>query len=334
MLEYFVILISSFVLTLLIIPLVKKIAFMTNALDKPINNLKIHKKPVPYLGGIALLIGILISLLIANLLFLFDQTCFWGLFTGAVIITLLGLLDDLFNIKQTYKFYAQILFASGMVYIGFRVETFPFPYIAIPLTIFYVIGACNALNLLDGLDGLAAGISAISSLFFFFLFLGKNDAFGIALSLSLLGSCIAFLLYNFNPASIFMGDAGSMLLGLVLSILMIRYSSTPFDFKTFLIPILVCGVPIFDTALTYTRRYINNRPIFPGDRSHFYDQLFDRGFSVKKTVFISYCIGILFGIIALLMKKVSEVAVFFIFFSILFILVMIISKMKMLRIQE
>lgn len=304
---------------------------MTNVLDNPVNDLKIHNKPIPYLGGIALLLGVLISLSIAGFWFSFNQTYFWGIFASTIIITFLGLLDDLFDIKQTYKFIAQLLAASGMVYIGFRVGTFP--YIAIPLTIFYIIGACNALNLLDGLDGLAAGVSAISSLFFFILFLGNNDAFSIALSLSLLGACLAFLIYNFNPASIFMGDAGSMLLGVILSILMIRYSKTSFDFKSFLMAILICGVPIFDTALTYTRRYLNNKPIFPGDRSHFYDQLIDRGLSVRKTIFISYSLGIFFGIIALIMNEVSEAAASFIFFSILFVIVIVVLKMNMLKIQ-
>jgi UDP-GlcNAc:undecaprenyl-phosphate GlcNAc-1-phosphate transferase len=332
MIKYSLILITSFSITILFTPVAKRIAFMANVLDNPVNELKIHKKPIPYLGGIALLLGVLISLSIAGLWFSFNQTYLWGILASTIVITFLGLLDDLFDIKQTYKFVAQLLIASGIVYIGFRVGTFP--YIAIPLTIFYIIGACNALNLLDGLDGLAAGVSAISSLFFFLLFLMNNDTFGIILSLSLFGACAAFLFYNFNPASIFMGDAGSMLLGIMLSILMIRYSETPFDFKSFFTAILICGVPVFDTALTYLRRYLNNKPIFPGDRSHFYDQLIDRGFPVKKTVLISYSIGILFGIIALIMRGTSDLSAFIIFISILFALFVIVMKMDMLRIRK
>ena len=334
MLEYIFIPISSFILTFLFTPLARKIAFVANVFDNPSNDLKVHKKPIPYLGGIALVLGILIALVVANHQFSFIRTYFLGLLTASIIITSLGLLDDLFDIKQTYKFFVQIILAIGLVSIGFRVETFPAPYIAIPLTIFYITGGCNALNLLDGLDGLAAGISAISSLFFFVLFLDNNNIMGIAISLSLLGSCVAFLVFNFNPASIFMGDAGSMFLGMMLSVLMIHYSDTPFEYKFFLIPILICGVPIFDTALTYTRRYINKKPVFPGDRSHFYDQLIDRGFSVRKTVLISYCIGIFFGIVALIMYKVSDVKAALIFLSVLFTLIIVVRKMNMLKMNE
>lgn len=334
MLKLFILPIISFVITLLFTPIAKKLAFKANALDNPDNNLKVHKSPIPYFGGIALVLGILIALIIANHQFQFNRTYFWGLLTASIIITSLGLIDDIFDVKQTYKFLVQIILSIGLVSIGFRVETFPAPYIAIPLTIFYITGSCNALNLLDGLDGLAAGISAISSLFFFVLFLDNNDIMGIAISLSLLGSCVAFLVYNFNPASIFMGDSGSMFLGMMLSVLMIHYSKTPFEYKSFLIPILICGVPIFDTALTYIRRYINKKPIFPGDRSHFYDQLIDRGFSVKKTVLISYCIGIFFGIVALVMYRVSDIKAALIFLSVLFTLIIVVMKMNMLKIKE
>ncbi len=330
--DYLIIFISSFAATLLATPLARKFAFMANVVDRPSSYLKIHKNPTPYLGGIAIFLGILCSLLVANLYLNMDGAYLRGLIVIAALVTALGLLDDIIDIKQTYKFFAQILLALGVVYMGFRVNIFPIAYIAVPLTVFCVIGACNALNLLDGLDGLAGGVSAISGVFFLILFLRANDAFGIALSLAIVGACLAFLLFNFNPASIFMGDAGSMLLGFTLSVLMIRYSSASYDFKAFFMSIIICGVPIFDTALTYTRRYINNRPIFPGDRSHFYDQLVDRGLSAKKTVLISYLIGLSFGVSALLMNSFPELPAFFIFLSVLSAVLFAALKMNMLRI--
>ncbi len=334
MLEFFIYPIISFVLTLLFTPIMKKIAFKANVLDNPNCNLKVHKKPIPYLGGVALFLGTLIAMIIANYQISFSMMFFWGVICASIIITSLGLIDDVFDLKQKIKFAVQIILAIGLVCTGLRVETFPFSLIAIPLTIFYIIGSCNAFNLLDGLDGLAIGISAISSLFFFVLFLNINDIFGVTLSLSIFGSCVAFLVYNFNPASIFMGDAGSMFLGLMLSVLMIRYTKTPFEYKSFLISIMVCGVPIFDTALTYTRRYINNKPIFPGDRSHFYDQLVDRGFSVRHTVFISYALGFVFGVVGVIINVIPLIPAFLIVSILFLILAVFVVKMKMLKMES
>jgi len=318
---------STFVLT----PIMTKIAFRANILDRPSNDLKVHRKPIPYMGGIAILLGILISLSFAYVRLSLDRLHYWGLLSSAVFISSLGLLDDLFDIKQIYKFLLQILVAAMLVLIGYRVGTIPVTIVAIPLTMFFIVGACNALNLLDGLDGLAAGNSAIAALFFLVLFLIKGDHFGTSLSLSLLGASTAFLFFNYNPASIFMGDAGSMLIGLILSILMIRSSSSANDYISFFISVLICGVPVFDTALTYIRRYINKKPIFLGDRSHFYDQLIDKGFSLKTTVGIGYLLGIIFGVIALLMMRLDNFLASLVFLLVLTILVSVVWKMDMIK---
>lgn len=331
--NYLIIFVISFAVTLLATPAARKLAFMTGVVDRP-GSLKVHRKPVAYLGGVAILLGLIGGLLMAGRYFDMGGAPLKGVIVISILVTDLGLLDDIIDIKQTYKFAAQIVLAVGVVYAGLRVNVFPFEYVAIPLTVFCVIGACNALNLLDGLDGLAGGVSAIAGVFFLILFLRINDGFGMALALALVGACLAFLIFNYNPASIFMGDAGSMLLGLILSILIIRYSSTPYDLRSFLMAIVICGVPIFDTALTYARRYINNRPIFPGDRSHFYDQLVDRGVPPKKTVLISYLIATTFGVAALLMSSFSGVAPFIIFLCVLSAVLFAVLRMKMLRIVK
>ena len=328
-----IVLAISFMVTLLATPIARKAAFMTGIVDRP-GSLKVHRKPVAYLGGVAILLGIASGLLAAGRYLGMSEAPLRGLLAVSALVTGLGLLDDIMDIKQTYKFFAQILLAVAVIYAGFRVNVFPAAYIAVPLTAFCVIGACNAMNLLDGLDGLAAGVSGISGVFFLILFLRTGDGFGILLSFALVGACLAFLIFNFNPASIFMGDAGSMLLGLTLSILIIRYSSTPYDLRSFLMAIIVCGVPIFDTALAYARRYINNRPIFPGDRSHFYDQLVDIGIPARKTVLISYLMALAFGAAALLMSAFSGAAAFVIFLCILSAVLFAVLRMKMLRIVK
>lgn len=328
------ILIISFIVTLITTPLLREIALKKNIVDQPDSSLKIHIKPIPYLGGVAMFLGISVSLIFAVFHLDFDRRLLFQIEITLFLIMVLGLLDDVFNIKQNYKFVIQILVSLFLVTSGLRIASIPVVYISIPLSIFYIIGACNALNLLDGLDGLASGITAIATSFFCILFLIKGDDFGLMLSICLLGVCLAFLIYNFSPAKIFMGDAGSMLLGLMLAILMIRYSSKPYDFINFVSPIVICGVPIFDTALTYLRRYLNNRPIFPGDRSHFYDQLVDRGLTAKKTVFISYALGVVFGLAALIINYIPLIPSILTIIALISTLSVFILKMKMLRMEE
>ncbi len=290
---------AAFAVTLAATPAARKAAMVLGVYDMPENELKVHKKPVPYLGGLAIFAGLAAGAALAGRFFDLDAVLITGLFVCAALITAVGALDDIFDIKQRYKFFIQIALALGLTASGFITEVIPFVPAAAALSVFFIVGASNALNLLDGLDGLAAGVTAVAAFFFFVVFAGKGDVTGMALSASLGGASLAFLVFNFNPASIFMGDAGSMLLGLMLAVLMIWNARAAYDFSSLFVSILICAVPIFDTALAFTRRYLNNRPIFPGDRSHFYDQLVDRGFSVRKTALTSYLLGGVFGAAAL-----------------------------------
>ncbi|MFQ5354463.1 MAG: glycosyltransferase family 4 protein, partial [Thermodesulfobacteriota bacterium] len=290
---------AAFIVTLAATPVARKAAMVFGVYDRPENELKVHKKPIPYLGGLAILAGLAAAVFVASRFFSFNPLLMTGLYIAAALIALTGALDDILDIKQRYKFFIQIALALGLVAAGFRVELLPFWPVVVIISVFFIVGASNALNLLDGLDGLAAGVTSIAAIFFFIIFTKKGDVTGMTLSASLAGATMAFLVFNFNPASIFMGDAGSMLLGLMLAVLMIWNSRGAYDFTSLFVSILICGVPIFDTALAFTRRYLNNRPIFPGDRSHFYDQLRDRGFSVKKTALTSYALGGFFGVTAL-----------------------------------
>jgi UDP-GlcNAc:undecaprenyl-phosphate GlcNAc-1-phosphate transferase len=324
-------LLISFLTTLIATPIVKKIALCNNIFDSPDDILKIHTQPIPYLGGIAIYAGINAASLFGFSKCDMNAALFVTIFTAVSLIMCLGLVDDIYDIKQGWKFMVQIAIGVSFISFGTRINTFPLIYISVPVSVLYIIGVCNSLNLLDGLDGLAAGNTAISALFFSILFFIKGDQTGLVLSFALLGACVAFLIYNFMPAKIFMGDAGSMLLGFMLAILMLRYSSTPFDYKEFICPILICGVPIFDTGLTYLRRYINRRPIFPGDRSHFYDQLVNKGFSIKATVLISYALSVLLGIFALIINFASFFIFIILFFCLCLCAFRYVTKMKMLR---
>lgn len=261
------------------------------------------------------------------------QTLFW-IVGVAFMMLLLGLLDDLKDLSPKLKIGGQIIAALVLAAGGVVFDAFPrglpvdlggaalFPQgvlwvaaLGIVLQIMLVVGASNATNLLDGLDGLCSGVTAFicvgflvlaTSLLAWDLFRGatvplhyRHAETIVLLSFALLGAVLGFLPYNFNPASIFMGDAGSMFLGFMAATFMILFAERPEGFKWFLGSMVIFGLPIFDTGLALVRRLVNHQPIFAGDRSHFYDQLVDRGFSVQKSVSINYLLAIIFVAVGL-----------------------------------
>ncbi len=297
----FYILIISFLLTYLTLPLIIKFASKSNLCDIPNGDyLKVHQLPVPNIGGMGIFFGFLCALLAGVFLIGQGQRELWGVFVGSLVVLSLGFWDDIKNISPYIRFAGQTLAALILVFVGIKVRFIPFNYIIIPLTIFYVLGAINAINLLDGLDGLASGVVGIISLGFLALSIQRGNSFGIVLSLALMGSVLGFLPYNFNPASIFMGNSGSTFLGYILAVLTINFTSRPYDIVWFIIPVIIMGVPVFDTAFAIIRRYKNKRPLFIGDRSHFYDRLMDKGLAVRKTVLVCYGIQAVFVGVGLL----------------------------------
>jgi UDP-GlcNAc:undecaprenyl-phosphate GlcNAc-1-phosphate transferase len=248
----------------------------------------------------------------------------WAVLAGLTIIVLAGLLDDLVALQPYQKIIAQVaaavvLVAGGVIFRGIPSQVGGVQWIpnspplllaiGVAFQVFLVVAACNATNLLDGLDGLCGGVTAIIAIGFLLLATsiagwhewGRAPDYPfstliIAISLALLGTALGFLPYNFNPASIFMGDAGSMSLGFVCATLMIMFSERQGMLKWFVGALFIFGLPIFDTALAYARRKLNGRPIFQGDRSHFYDQLVDRGLSVRQAVLICYGLALFFAI--------------------------------------
>lgn len=298
------ILIISFLITYLAIPKIIKFASKNKLCDIPDgDSLKIHQNSVPNIGGVGIFIGFLGALILGALLVGQGHRELWGILVGSLVVLSLGLWDDLRNISPYLRFAGQTLAALILVFVGIKVNLIPINYIIIILTIFYVLGAINAVNLLDGLDGLVSGVVPIISLCFLILSVYQGNLLGMVLSLALMGAVLGFLPYNFNPASIFMGNSGSTFLGYILAALTISFTNRPYDVVWFIIPVLIMGVPFFDTALTIIRRYKNRHPLFIGDRSHFYDQLMDKGLPVRQTVLVCctiqavfVCVGVLLGI--------------------------------------
>lgn len=286
----------SFVLT----PYIKKLAFKIGAIDKP-DSRRVHTRIMPRLGGLAIYIGFLLAA-IASLELTKDIV---GILLGGTIIVIVGVLDDKYQLAAKVKLLGQILAACVLVAFGIQIEWvnnpfggyFYLEYFSIPITVFWIVSFTNVVNLIDGLDGLAAGVGAIASLTVG-LVAWQFGYYHIAvLSAALCGSIIGFLRYNFNPASIFMGDTGSMFIGYTMAAISVYGAVKTAATIALFVPAIALGLPIMDTAFAILRRYSNGRPIFSPDKGHLHHRLLDRGFNQKEAVLLMYgitaalCIG-------------------------------------------
>lgn len=316
--------IAAFLVSYLLTPIVRRYAQRANILDQP-DKCKIHQKPMPRIGGVAIFLGFLIPAL-----FLPSSQIFWALLWGGALITFIGLLDDVLKLPAIIKLSGQILVALWAIYFGVRVEVLSHLFnsfislgsLAVPLTFFWILAIINAINLIDGLDGLATGISAIS---FFVLAIiagisGNPEIIPFALILG--ASSFGFLRYNFNPATIFMGDSGSMFLGYSLAILSITGTVKVAALFTLIIPILLLALPIFDMAATIIRRVQHKQSVFLGDKMHIHHRLLDLGFSHRGTVLLIYLITLVLGGLAIYASMRPFVGILLLGLSILIFLML------------
>lgn len=289
-----------------ITPTVGSMARFMGAMDEP-NSRKIHADPVPRLGGLAIFFGFIIP----ALLFLELSQPMKGVLAGAAIITLVGAIDDLRETTVLVKLAGQLVAAGALVAYGVRVDYFTLPlvgtvelepWLAAFLTLFWVVALINIVNFIDGMDGLAAGVCTIAAGTFAIiaLSLGRPDA-GI-LAAILAGTTLGFLRHNFFPATIFMGDSGSMLLGFVLAAVTVNGVLKSVAAVTLVLPLLILGVPIFDLSFAIMRRVKNGRSIFKPDRGHLHHRLFNIGFSQRRAVLVLYAWTTLMSAVALSMR--------------------------------
>jgi UDP-GlcNAc:undecaprenyl-phosphate GlcNAc-1-phosphate transferase len=281
----------------------KNIAPSIGAIDKP-NEIKIHNEPISRLGGLAIYLAFLISIIFIyyfnNNLYFISKNKIMGIFVAGTIVFIAGLIDDIVTIKASHKLLIQAIAASVLFFYGIRMNLFPSLWISYVFTLIYVVGAYSAMDMIDGMDGLASGITFICSIIFLIIFWQQGEELGILLSLILIGSSLGFLKHNFYPASIFMGDSGSMLLGFLLATLMIILTDQPYNLIRFIIPILILGVPILDNFLTFLYRFRESKSFLAGDLNHFYNRIMSCGVSHKNTVLIMYLVSIIFGLNAIL----------------------------------
>ncbi len=295
-------------------PLVKLLARTVGAMDIPKDERRMHHQPIPRMGGLAIFLGFLVSFLIFGGKSI-DQEL-RGVLLGSVIIIILGIVDDIMALKALPKFAVQILAAVVVVCHGCRIEHFmgfDFPvWLSYTVSILWIVTITNAVNFIDGLDGLAAGVSAISAgtmLVVALMLIGQSDDTAIASALllaALFGACVGFIPYNFNPASIFMGDTGSTFLGFMLASVSIFGLFKTYAVISFAVPFLVLGLPIFDICFAVIRRVAKGQSPMHADRGHVHHRLIDMGFSQKQAVAISYLISALLGLSAVVLTDSGE----------------------------
>ena len=325
----FLIIVITMLFVLIFIPVVKQIAIHVGALDIP-NARKVHKTPIPRLGGL----GIYAGFLLGYMMFGHESIQMNAILIGSIIIVITGVIDDIKPIRAKHKFLGQLAAAiiipvyGGIILkdVSFFGIYLNFGILSYPLTIFFILGVINCMNLIDGLDGLAGGIASI-----YFLTIGiisiffmNSSGLDAILTFVMLGSTLGFLYHNFNPASIFMGDSGSMFLGYMIAVIaLLGYKNV--TFTSFIVPIFLLAIPIMDTFFAILRRFINHKPISEPDKNHLHHQLLKQNFSQKRTVLTIYLIDILFAlasIVYVLGNNVVGIVIYAILFIIVFVLIL------------
>jgi UDP-GlcNAc:undecaprenyl-phosphate GlcNAc-1-phosphate transferase len=306
--EKIVSLLLAFGLVFLGTPLVKKLAYKIKALDEPTDR-KVHHQPMPRLGGLAICLGFWLTVLLTT-----EMTGkLYGLLAGGLLITLVGVVDDVKGVTAWQKLAVQIVAAGIVLYAGVRVDFITHPlngivslgYWSYPLTLLWIIGITNALNLIDGLDGLAAGVSAIAAVTLGVIAYLETSQQAAMLAFILAASILGFLKYNFHPAQIFMGDTGSLFLGFNLSVLAIIGLTKSATIISLFLPVIVLGIPILDTLFAIVRRYSGGRPIFSADKEHLHHRLLRLGLTHRRTVLAMYGVSIVLSFSAIVMALVT-----------------------------
>jgi UDP-GlcNAc:undecaprenyl-phosphate GlcNAc-1-phosphate transferase len=314
--------ILSIVCGTILTPLVRRLAYRLGLLDHALSTRKIHGRPVPRLGGIAIVIAFytpLVGLLLFRSgvgdMFLAERNQVIGIFLGGILIALLGVYDDLRGAGAGRKFLVQFSVAGLMYALGFRIDILANPFgealhlgwASLPFTLFWIVGVINAMNLIDGLDGLAGGVALVAVLTTFLISLERAHPLMMLLSSALAGAILGFLFYNFNPATIFMGDTGSMFLGFVLATSAIQTNQKSSTAVAVLIPCIALGLPIMDTLLAMSRRALRGRPMFQADKEHIHHKLLARGLSHRQAVLVLYGFCVLLGAVALVLTYANSV---------------------------
>ncbi|MBE7029499.1 MAG: undecaprenyl/decaprenyl-phosphate alpha-N-acetylglucosaminyl 1-phosphate transferase [Ruminococcaceae bacterium] len=291
------------------VPIVRVLAFKTDAVDIPKDERRMHSKPIPRWGGVAIYIGFIVSVVCFTPVI---DIKLLGILSGSLIIVITGIIDDKYAIRALLKLLGQVLAAALVIASGVRIHALNqllsfvdnpviIEWFSIIVTFLWIIAVTNAINLIDGLDGLAASISRISSFALVFISLLTGRADMAVVFMAVAGACSGFLPYNSYPARIFMGDSGALFLGYILSTLSIETFFIGYSVMTYIVPVIVLAIPIFDTSFAIIRRLCTGKGIMSADRGHLHHRLVDMGFSQKETVTIMSTYSALLSITAILL---------------------------------
>ena len=302
-------LLTASLVALISTPVVRSLAFRVGAVDVPKDSRRMHSHPIPRMGGLAIFFGFILSVLI----FLPLTQELRGMLLGGVVIVILGIFDDIFALPALPKFIVQILAALIAVLAGNRIEFLSNPnifsedlfwelgWLAIPITVLWIVGITNAVNLIDGLDGLACGVSTISAATMLVIALLVSERDVAVMMAALAGACMGFLPYNFNPAKIFMGDTGATFLGFIMATMSVEGMFKQYTIISFVVPFLMLGLPIFDVCFAVVRRVSHGQSPMKPDRGHVHHRLIDMGFSQKQAVGVLYVISAILGLSAVVL---------------------------------
>lgn len=293
---------------LLLTPIVIKIAFQFGFIDQP-EARKVHSKPMPRIGGLAVFVAVGIGFLLSDIV----DAKVTGILVGAVIILITGLIDDRYQIKALYKLGGQMLAVVAVIGSGLSIEILSVPGVGkfelgifgVAFTFIWMIGIINAINLIDGLDGLATGVSIIIFATFAYMAFAAGTELILTFSILLMSAGLGFLVYNFNPAKIFLGDTGSMFFGYGIAVLSVLGLYKSVALFSLIVPILILGVPVFDTLFAIIRRRVKGTPVYLPDKAHLHHRLLQTGLSHKRSVLSIYGISILFGLLAISFETIQ-----------------------------
>ncbi len=312
----FLALVVSLVISFLTSPVVKNFAYKVGAIDVPKDARRMHKVPIPRLGGLAIFFGFIVGIL------LFDKIDrqMQGILLGAVVIVVLGVVDDITPLPAKLKFVVQIIAALIPVFHGVVIKAVSNPNLlsdnaywqmgnisSVVITVLWIVAITNSVNLIDGLDGLAVGVSTISATTVLVISLLVSDMQVAIAMAALVGACAGFMPYNLNPAKMFMGDTGATFLGYILATMSIQGLFKFYAIISFAVPFLILGLPIFDTAFAFIRRIAHGQSPMQADRSHVHHRLIDMGLNQKQAVATLYVISAILGLSAVVLTTSGEV---------------------------
>ena len=320
-------LVTALVMSFAATPLVKIFAQKVGAMDVPKDGRRMHDHPIPRLGGLAMFLGFLL----ATLIFSQIDVQVRGMLLGCVVVVAAGVIDDINPLKWWAKLILQLIAAGIAVGHGIRIEVFTNPnlfsegwlilgWLSVPITILWIVLVTNSVNLIDGLDGLAVGVSGIGSVAMLVIALLLSEGNVAIIMAALAGACLGFIPYNLNPAKIFAGDTGALLLGYVLSTMSVIGMFKTYAIISFLLPFLVLALPLFDTIFAILRRICHGQNPMQADRGHVHHRLIDMGLSQKQAVAILYCISTVFGLAAVVLATNGRVKALVVALAFMFII--------------